>query len=124
MSKIPLRKVALVVCAAPLMQLPWGAAAGPLDLGKFVQTVRSGYNTTVRISVKDSSPSELNGINIESIVIQDVNKQDRTLEIPVQDGKVSESDIKATFDFLEPMVVSQSLNLDFGSSTRGTSCVR
>ena len=51
------------------MQLPLGAAADPLDLGKFVKTVRSGYNTTVKISVKDSSPSEINGINIELIVI-------------------------------------------------------
>ena len=55
MTKIALRKAAVVACATALMQLPIGAAAGPVDLGKFVSGVRFGYPDTVQINIANSS---------------------------------------------------------------------
>jgi hypothetical protein len=99
MTKIALRTAAVVACATALMQLPLGAAAGPVDLGKFIVGVRFGYSTAVQINIADSSDTP-QGVEIREIELQDIKDQGRTHRIAVQDGSISEADTEGAVDWL------------------------
>ena len=100
MTKITLRKAAVVACATALMQLPLGAAAGPVDLGKFVSGVRFGYPDTVQINIADSSDTPQGGVEVRQIELQDIKDQGRTHRIAVQGGNISEADTEGAVDWL------------------------
>ncbi len=100
MTKIALRKVAMVACATALMQLPLAAAAAPVDLGRFVYEVRKGYTDTVRVNIRDSSDTPQGGVEVRQIELQDLKDPGRTHLIAVQDGAISEADARGAVDWL------------------------
>jgi hypothetical protein len=98
--KIAPRKAAVVACATALMQVLSGAIAAPVDLGRFVYQVRKGYTDTVKVNIIEERPTADGGREILAIELRGINNEALRLPIGIQDGNVSEDDVKVSVYWL------------------------
>jgi hypothetical protein len=98
--KIALRKASVVACATALMQVLSGAIAAPVDLGRFVYEIRKGYTDTVRVNIIAERPTADGGREILGIELQGIKNEGLRLPIGIQNGNVSETDVKVAVYWL------------------------
>jgi len=98
--KIALRKAAVVACATALMQVLSSAVAAPVDLGRFVYEIRKGYTDTVRVNILEEQSRADGGRDILAIELRGIKNEGLRFPIGIQDGNVSEADVKAAVYWL------------------------
>src|SRR5689334_12297442 len=82
------------------MQVLSGAIAAPVDLGRFVYQVRKGYTDTVKVNIIEERPTADGGREILAIELRGINNEALRLPIGIQDGNVSEDDVKVSVYWL------------------------
>src|SRR5690349_15288995 len=82
------------------MQVLSSAVAAPVDLGRFVYEIRKGYTDTVRVNILEEQSRADGGRDILAIELRGIKNEGLRFPIGIQDGNVSEADVKAAVYWL------------------------